>query len=90
MRHSGVFSLTGFNPFLFLCLLLIISSRYADFDFDIYFVSWIPVRCISISDTLFIGLLCFYVRALHRVFVGYDFITIFWVNHIYLKYYYYI
>ena len=71
MRRSGVFSLTGFSPLLFFCLLLITSFRYTDFSLDIYSASWIPVRCISVNDALLIELVCIYVRAIHRVYVGY-------------------
>ena len=81
MRQSGVFSLTGFNPLLFFCVLLIVSSRYTDFSLDMSSAFWIPVRCISICDALLVGLLCIHVRALHRVYVGYECI---WKSNIYL------
>ena len=72
MRRSGVFSLTGFNPLLFFCVLLIVFFRYTNFSLDMSSASWIPVRCISICDALLVGLLCIHVRALHRVYVGYE------------------
>ena len=72
MRRSGVFSLTGFNPLLFFCVLLIVFFRYTDFSLNMSSAFWIRVRCISICDALLIGLLCIHVRALHRVYVGYE------------------
>ena len=71
MRRSWVFSLTRFNPLLFFCLLLIVYFRNTDFGLDIYSASWIPVRCISVNDTLLTELLCIHVRVLHRVYVSY-------------------
>ena len=81
MRRSGVCSLTGFNPLLFFCVLLIVFFRYTDFSLDMSSAFWIPVRCISVDDALLIGLLCIHVRALHRVYVGYECI---WKSNIYL------
>ena len=72
MRRSGVFSLTEFNPLLFFCVLLIVFFRYTDFSLDMSSAFWIPVMCISVDDALLIGLLCIHVRALHRVYVGYE------------------
>ena len=81
MRRSGVFSLTGFNPLLFFCVLLIVFFRYTDFSLDMSSAFWIPVRCILICDALLAGLLCIHVRALHGVYVGYECI---WKLSIYL------
>ena len=81
MRRSGVFSLTGFNPLLFFCVLLIVFFRYTDFSLDMSSAFWIPVRCISICDALLVGLSCIHFRALHRVYVGYECI---WKSNIYL------
>ena len=72
MRRSRVFSLTGFNPLLFSCLLFITFFRYTDFGLGIYSASWIPVRCTLVNNALLIGFLCFHIRALHRVYVGYE------------------
>ena len=79
MRRSEVFSLTGFNPLLFLCLWWIVFSRYTALASATS--SWFLVRCPLINDALLFGSLCYDVRALHQVYVGYGCI---WKSNIYL------
>ena len=79
MRWSEVFSLTGFNPLLFLCLWWIVFFRYTALASATS--SWFLVRCPLINDALLFGSLCYDVRALHQVYVGYGCI---WKSNIYL------